>query len=200
MSFAACYREDAPVRVALGALALLFAAVLLTFLAPLFHASNGQSMLDRVFRAIGLVPQTIGTAIVWLMAFIALLVLGLAVLLLRDTGPTVRLDAAGIHDARWSAAPVSWFNIAEFDPVRRLGVEMIAVRLKDASRDAPGNWLGRAARATGLAAPDTVLIALPGLDCTAETLCARILDIGTAAIHAAEEAAEQAEGAAMQNN
>lgn len=208
MSFAAGYREDTPVRVAFGALVLLAFAVALTFIAQILAIGSPSSLLDRLLRLVGLVPQTIGTAIVWTLAFVALLVLGVAVLLLRETGPTVRLDAAGIWDRRWSSHPVAWLNIAEFDPVRRFGVNMVQVRLKDAALDPPRTLISSAARRSGLVAPDTLLITLPGLDCSAEALCAKILEIGTNAVHAAEEAAEKAAEeaagraaiAAMQNN
>jgi hypothetical protein len=204
MSFAASYRENTPVKVAMGALGLLALAVALTYIAQIFAIGSPASLLDRLLRWVGLVPQTIGTAIVWVLAFMGLLVLALAVVLLRETEPAVRLDAAGVHDLRWSSQPVGWLNIAEFDVVRRYGVEMVQLRLKDAALDPPRTLLGRAARKTGVVAPGLLLIPVPGLDCSAEALCAKILEIGTDAVHAAEDAAEQASaaagGAAMQNN
>lgn len=208
MNFSANYREDVPVRIAFGSLAILALAVALTFIAQILGIGSHASFVDRVFRFFGLVPQTIGTVIVWIMALVALMVLGLAVLLLRQAGPIVVLDANGLHDRRWSAQAVGWLNIAEFDPVRRFGMDLVQVRLKDAGLDPPPTLLARAMRRAGLVPPDILLISLAGLDCKGEALCAHILEIGTATIHAAEDAAEEAAeranaeagGAAMPNN
>ena len=205
MVFAASYREDTPIKVAFGGLGLLAFAVALTLIVQILGIGSPSSMLDRLMRLIGLVPQTIGTLIVWALAVAALLILGLAVLLLRETDPAVRLDGNGLRDRRWSPQPVAWLNIAEFDAVRRFGVPMVQLRLKDPALDPPRRWLGWLARKAGVLAPDMLLIPVPGLDCSAQSLCAKILEIGTAAVHAAEEAAEAAatdapDGAAMPNN
>ena len=208
MNFVASYREDTPVRIAFGGLAILALAVALTFVVQILGIGSPTSFVDRVFRFLGLVPQTIGTVIVWIMAMVASMVLGLAVVLLRQTGPTVVLDATGLRDRRWSSQAVSWLNFAEFDPVRRFGIDLVQVRLKDATLDPPRTLLGRAARRVGLVAPDKLLIPLPGLDCSGAIMCAHILEIGTAAIDAAQDVAEDVDadanadggGAAMPNN
>ncbi|WP_207789953.1 hypothetical protein [Sandarakinorhabdus oryzae] len=164
-------------------------------------------MVNRALGLMGIAPQTVGTLIVWALALVALMVLGLSVVLMRETVPPVTLDMAGLTDRRWSPQPLAWLDIAEFDPVRRLGVEMVQLRLKEGAGHPPATLVGKLARKTGLVAPGTLVIPMPGLECSAEALCDKILEIGTAAVHAAEEAAEReaakataADGAAMQNN
>ena len=205
LSFAASYREDTPVRVAVAALALLAAAVGLTFLFQILDIGSQQSVLDRLLRMFGTTAKTIGTATVWTMAVAALLVLGLAILMLRDTGPMLRIDAHGVMDRLWSAKPVGWMNIAEFDAVRMRGLDLVLVRLKDPALDPPQTWLARLARHLGIVPAVAVLIPVDGLDCAAPDLCDKILEIGTPVIHAAEDAAERTaadapDGAAMHKN
>jgi hypothetical protein len=178
MLFAVHYREDAPVQMALGALGLLILAVVLTFLF--------QSFDHAAYR--------FGGALAWVLAGLALAALGKAMLLMRDNRPAVRLGPEGISDRRWSPKPINWLNIAEFDPLRHFGVWVVQLRLKDPEADPPATWAARLARNFGLVPPDAVLVLVPGLDCTAEALSERILEIGTAAIEAAEEAAEWAQG------
>ncbi len=189
----------------MAALALLATAVGLTFIFQILGIGSHQSVLDRLMRMFGTTAQTIGTAIVWIMAGTALLVMGLAMLMQRDTWPMLRIDAQGVMDRRWSAKPVGWTNIAEFDAVRIRGLDLVLMRLKDPALDPPQQWLARLARHLGIVPADAVLIPVAGLDCGAPDLCDKILEIGTPVIHAAEDAAEQAaadapDGAAVHNN
>jgi hypothetical protein len=195
MEFVASYREDTPVKVAIAALALLATAVGLTFLFQIFGIGSPYSLLDRLMRLLGTTAQIIGTVIVWLMALVAMLVMGAAVLMLRDRGPMLRLDRHGVMDRRWSSRPVGWLNIAEFDPVRLRGVDMVLVRLKNPAADPPDTWLARLALRIGLIPPDTMMISTAGLECGAPDLCARILEIGTPVIQAAEDLSEDSAGA-----
>ena len=192
MSFAASYREDTSVRVALVGLGLLAFAVGLTVIAQIIGLGSPSSFLVQFAHVFGLSAQTIGTATVWFLAFVALLVMAFAVALLRDTGAPVRLDAAGVHDRRWSPVPIAWINIAEFDPVQRFGAAMVQVQLKDPRANPPRTLLARLARGAGAVTPGTVMIPVSGLDCSADALCCAIMEIGTPFIHQAEEFAEQA--------
>jgi hypothetical protein len=178
MRFAVHYREDAPVRVALGAVALLALALGLTYF---FQTAD-----DGRFG--------FGTALAWSLAMLGLAVLFIAVMLMRDSRPTVRLGMDGLLDRRWSAKPIGWQNIAEFDPVRWFGISAVRLRLVDPELDPPASLFARLARAIGLVSQDDVLVPVPGLDCTAEALATRILEIGTASIQAAEEAEAWAAG------
>lgn len=101
MRFAVRYREDAPVRVAVGALVLLALAIGLTYF---FHTADAGRF-------------GFGTALAWALAMLGLAVLFIAVLLMRDSRPTVRLGLDGLLDRRWSTKPIGWSNIADFDPV-----------------------------------------------------------------------------------
>ncbi|WP_310475761.1 hypothetical protein [Sandarakinorhabdus sp.] len=175
MNFAARYREEAPVRVALAGLGLLALAVFFTF------------YLQQ--KAPG-----IGGVLVWILAFLALIALSIALLLLRDSRPAVRLGSDGIRDRRWSAKPISWTNIAEFDPVRCYGLSAVQLRLREPALDPPKTLLAKFLRSYGFVAGDAVLMLVPGLDCTADALCEKIMAIGTAAIEAAEEAEIWAKG------
>lgn len=178
MRFAVHYREDAPVRVALGALALLALAIGLTHF---FHTTDAGR-----FR--------FGTALAWSLAMLGLAMLFIAVLLMRDARPTVRLAMDGLLDRRWSAKPIDWHNISEFDPVHWFGIPAVRLRLVDPERDPPASLFALFARAIGLVSQNDVLVLVPGLDCTADALATRILEIGTAAIQAAEEAEAWAAG------
>ena len=178
MRYAVHYREDAPVRVAVGALALLALAIGLTYF---FHTADAGRF-------------GFGTALAWSLAMLGLAVLFIAVLLMRDSRPTVRLGLDGLLDRRWSAKPIDWRNIAEFDPVRWFGIPAVRLRLVDPALDPPASLFAGFARATGLVSHDDVFVLVPGLDCTAEALATRILEIGTAAIEAAEEAEAWAAG------
>ena len=198
MSFAASYREDTSIRVALGGLGLLALAVVLTFIAQVSGFGSQSSMLAQLMGAFGLSAQTIGMATVWFLAIVAVLVMAFAVTLLRDTGAPVRLDAAGVHDRRWSPQPISWLNIAQFDPASRFGADLVQVQLKDPQANPPATRLARLALAAGVVPAGTVVIPVTGLDCSAEALCAAILEIGTPFIHAAEDAAEEAAEQAAQ--
>lgn len=169
MNFAARYREEAPVNVALAGLFLLTLAVVLT----LKFQQSGPG---------------IGGALPWLLMLLALLALGTAVVLLRDGRPAVRLGLDGIRDRRWSAKPIPWANIAEFDVVRWCGMPAVQLRLEKPALNPPARFLPQFLRANNLVEPDAVLLLVPGLDCTAEELCERIMTIGTAALTAAEEA------------
>lgn len=106
MRFAVRYREDAPVRVAVGALVLLALAIGLTYF---FHTADAGRF-------------GFGTALAWALAMLGLAVLFIAVLLMRESRPTVRLGLDGLLDRRWSAKPIGWSNIAEFDPVHWFGI------------------------------------------------------------------------------
>ena len=178
MRFTVHYREDAPVRVALGAVALLALAIGLTYF----------------FRTADAGTFGFGTALAWSVAMLALAVLFIAVQLLRDSRATVRLGLDGLLDRRWSPKPIGWHNIAEFDPVRWFGIPVVQLRLVDPELDPPASLFARVARAFGLVRGDAVLVLVPGLDCTAEALADRILEIGTVAIQAAEEAEAWAAG------
>jgi hypothetical protein len=175
MNFAARYREEAPVRVALAGLGLLMLAVFLTY------------------RLQMSAPGIVG-AMVWILAFLALIALSVSYFLLRDPRPAVRLGLDGIRDRRWSAKPISWLNIAEFDPVRSFGLPAVQLRLHDPALNPPKTLLARMLRSYGLVDNDSVLLLVPGLDCTADALCDKIMSIGTAAIEAAEEAELWAKG------
>jgi hypothetical protein len=176
MRFAVHYREDAPVRVALGAVALLALAIALSYF---FQTANVGAL---------------GTGMAWSLALLALAVLFIAVQLLRDDRPTLRLGTDGLLDRRWSAKPIAWRNIAEFDPARWFGVPVVRLRLDDPEQDPPASLFASGARAFGLVPADVVLVLVPGLDCTADALAQRILEIGTAAIEAADEAEAWAAG------
>ena len=178
MRFAVRYREDAPVRVAVGALVLLALAIGLTYF---FHTADAGRF-------------GFGTALAWALAMLGLAVLFIAVLLMRESRPTVRLGLDGLLDRRWSAKPIGWSNIAEFDPVHWFGIPAVRLRLVDPDIDPPASLFARLARAIGLVAHDDVLVLVLGLDCTADALATRILGIGTAAIEAAEEAEARAAG------
>ena len=178
MRFAVHYREDTPARQALVALGLLVWAL-------------GFATLFQQAGAAG-----IGTAWAWAMAALGLITLGESVFVLRSSGPPVRLGMEGLRDRRWSDKPINWRNIAEFDPVRRLGVEAVLLRLDNPDADPPTRWRARAARALLLVPGDAVLVPVAGLDCTAPELAARILEIGTAAMDAADEAEAWAAGSA----
>ncbi|OYZ16856.1 MAG: hypothetical protein B7Y35_02780 [Sphingomonadales bacterium 28-64-96] len=178
MRFAVRYREDAPVRVAVGALVLLALAIGLTYF---FHTADAGRF-------------GFGTALAWALAMLGLAVLFIAVLLMRESRPTVRLGLDGLLDRRWSAKPIGWSNIAEFDPVHWFGIPAVRLRLVDPDLDPPASLFARLARAIGLVAHDDVLVLVLGLDCTADVLATRILGIGTAAIEAAEEAEAWAAG------
>lgn len=176
MRFAVHYRDQFPVHIALGALALLIWAVDFSFLLrDGDHLSTGP-----------------GLALVWFMALLAAAGLLKAVGLARSRQPAVRLGQDGIVDRRWSRKPISWFNIAEFDPLRRFGVWVVQLRLKNPAADPPRTLAARVGRGTGLVPHDAVLLVVPGLDCTADELAQRILEIGTAAIETAQEAEEWA--------
>jgi hypothetical protein len=176
MRFAVHYRDQLPVHLALGALALLIWAVDFSFL--LRDAEHPST--------------TLGVVLVWFMALLAMAGLAKAAGLARSTSPAVRLGQDGLVDRRWSRQPISWFNIAEFDPLRRFGVRVVRLRLKNPEADPPETLLARLARGTGLVPADAVLVLVPGLDCTADELAQRILEIGTAAIETAQEAEEWA--------
>ena len=178
MRFAVRYREDAPVRVAVGALVLLALAIGLTYF---FHTADAGRF-------------GFGTALAWALAMLGLAVLFIAVLLMRESRPTVRLGLDGLLDRRWSAKPIGWSNIAEFDPVHWFGIPAVRLRLVDPDIDPPASLFARLARAIGLVAHDDVLVLVLGLDCTADALATSILGIGTAAIEAAEEAEAWAAG------
>lgn len=176
MRFAVHYRDQLAVHVALGALALLIWAVDFSFL-----------LRDAEHQATDL-----GLLLVWFMALLALAGLAKAAWLARSQIPAVRLGQDGIVDRRWSRKPISWFNIAEFDPLRRFGVWVVQLRLKNPEADPPRTLAARLGRSTGLVPHDAVLLVVPGLDCTADELAQRILEIGTAAIETAQEAEEWA--------
>lgn len=169
MNFAARYREEAPVQVALAGLGLLALAVVLTLR---FQQSS----------------PGVGGALPWLLMLVALLALGLSVMLLRDSRPAVRLGLDGIRDRRWSAKPIAWANITEFDVVRWCGMPAVQLRLEKPALNPPDRFWPQFLRANNLVAHDVVLLLVPGLDCTAEGLCEKIMAIGTAALTAAEEA------------
>ena len=178
MRFAVRYREDAPVRVAVGALVLLALAIGLTYF---FHTADAGRF-------------GFGTALAWAMAMLGLAVLFIAVLLMRESRPTVRLGLDGLLDRLWSPKPIGRSNIAEYDPVHWFGIPAVRLRLVDPDLDPPASLFARLARAIGLVAHDDVLVLVLGLDCTADALATRILGIGTAAIEAAEEAEAWAAG------
>lgn len=175
MNFAARYRENAPVQVALAGLCLLALSVVLTLYFQ--QSSPGFG---------GVVP--------WALALFALVALSLAIWLLRDNRPAVRLGLNGIRDRRWSGKPINWTNITEFDPVRWYGLPAVQLRLENPALDPPTTLLGRCLRSYGLVPDDAVLLLVPGLDCTAEALAGKIMTIGTAALASAEEAEQWAAG------
>jgi len=138
MRFAVRYREDAPVRVAVGALVLLALAIGLTYF---FHTADAGRF-------------GFGTALAWAMAMLGLAVLFIAVLLMRESRLTVRLGLDGLLDRRWSAKPIGWSNIAEYDPVHWFGIPAVRLRLVDPDLDPPASLFARLARAIGLVAHD----------------------------------------------
>ena len=148
MRFAVRYREYAPVRVAVGALVLLALAIGLTYF---FHTADAGRF-------------GFGTALAWALAMLGLAVLFIAVLLMRESRPTVRLGLDGLLDRRWSAKPIGWSNIAEFDPVHWFGIPAVRLRLVDLDLDPPASLFARLARAIGLVAHDDVLVLVLGLD------------------------------------
>lgn len=176
MRFAVHYREDAPARQALVALGMLVWAV---GFAALFQRAGAPG---------------VGAAWAWAMALLGLIVLGQSVTVMRSNAPPVRLSNDGIRDRRWSDKPISWHNIAEFDPVHRFGIEAVMLRLDNPDADQPATLPARLARAIGLVPGNAVLLPVAGLDCSAEALSARILEIGTASILASEEAEAWAAG------
>lgn len=176
MRFAVHYRQEFPVHVALGALALLIWAInFSSLLRDGDHLSTGP-----------------GLALVWFMVLLAAAGLLKAVGLARSRSPAVQLGQDGLVDRRWSRKPISWFNIAEFDTLRRFGVWVVQLRLKNPAADPPQTLAARFGRSSGLVPADAVLVLVPGLDCSADELAQRILDIGTAAIETAQEAEEWA--------
>lgn len=180
MRFAVHYREDTPVRAASVGLGLLTGAV---GVASFLHGA-GEKATGPV------------TVMAWIVAFIAVVMLFQSVRLLRDSTPAVRLGPDGLRDRRWSKKPINWRNIEEFDPVRRFGQPMVQLRLKNPASDPPTTLLAHLARNFGLVPGNAVLVPVAGLDITAEMLSQRILEIGTAAIEAAEEAEAWAAGSA----
>ena len=76
-----------------------------------------------------------------------------------------------------------------------MGIPVVRLHLEDPELNPPSSLFARAARAFGLIPHDVTLVLVPGLDCAAEALAARILEIGTAAIEAAAEAEKDAKKA-----
>lgn len=130
----------------------------------------------------------------WSVAMLAVAVMFIAVQLLRDSRATVQLGPDDLLDRRWSCKPIDWQNIAEFDPVGWFGIPVVDLRLIAPELDPPAIPFARRARAFDPVAGDAMLAPVAGLDCTAEALSVRILEISTAAIQAAEVAEAWAVG------